>query len=256
LPFTPQPQADAELRRQLLDFYVENQSSVELANWLREIGQDPRGTIEERKAKVRAHTKYLQMPAEGFPRQTRYYLDALRVEDLAALCETLGLRDDGTRECLYRRLLREVGQREQWLPKLPTETMLVPEDLALFVDWYPIVQRGKYEKDFYRALDEELREVCGHAEVHEQLPIAHGTTLKVDYHVGHPQGRGIGIEVKMPTNNGDVQRCLGQIDQYLHRYGSDFILLLLPDFMNAASLTFMIDQLRLKDVRCVIKNDH
>jgi hypothetical protein len=44
--------------------------------------------------------------------------------------------------------------------------------------------------------------------------VAHGSTLKIDFHVGDPQADGVGIEVKVPKNNADVQRTLGQLDQY------------------------------------------
>jgi len=253
LAFQPAPVPDRNFRRHLLDFYIEGQTSADLGEWLREIGQDPRGTLEERKARVLAHTQYLDMPADEFPRQTQHYLQHYTAEDLADLCVALSLPNDGPKDCLYRRIFREVGYREGWLPRIPPGSRIDAPDLALFLAWYPIVRRGKYERDFYPSLYEELADICGAGEVHEQLPIAHGTTLKIDFHVGHPQASGIGIEVKMPTNNAEIQRGLGQVDQYLHRYGPSFILLIFPDFINEAQLTFMTDQLALKNVRTVIK---
>jgi hypothetical protein len=253
MAFDPQPAADPHLRDLLLNFFIDGYTSEGLADWLRELGQDPKGTLQERKARVFAHTQYLRMPADGFPRQTRHYLSELDTEELVALCELLALPEHGTKDSLCRRIMREVGYREHWLPRSISRPIPETADLALFLAFYPIVRRGKYEKDFYPAIAEELEEVCGEGHVYEQLPIAHGSTLKVDFHVGHPQREGIGVEVKLPTSNADIQRSLGQIDQYLHRYGSDFILLLIPDFIGDASITFMTDQLAQKGVRTVTK---
>jgi len=254
MTFQPIPQADPDFRRKLLECFIESQTSAGLADWLREIGQEFKGTLQERQERVRAHTQYLSMPASDFPRQTKNYLAPFTTDELACVCLTLGLADDGPKDCLYRRIMREVGFREGWLPREVNAGSISVGDLALFLSWYSTPRRGRFEKDFYPSLAEELAEVFGNDQVYEQLPIAHGTTLKIDFHLGHPQGKGIGIEVKMPTNNSEIQRGLGQIDQYLHRYGDQFILLLVPDFMSEAALVFMTDQLRLKGVTTVVKH--
>jgi hypothetical protein len=78
--------------------------------------------------------------------------------------------------------------------------------------------------------------------------------LKIDFHVGDPQGIGVGIEVKMPTSNSEVQRALGQIDQYQRRYGSELILfVLLNNFLKPDGLHFFQEELKRKSVRAVFR---
>lgn len=69
------PVADLALRTTLLDYFIENQTGAELTHWLRDIGQDSKGSVAEKKARIRASTKYLTMSGEAFPEQTMSYLD-------------------------------------------------------------------------------------------------------------------------------------------------------------------------------------
>jgi len=67
-------QADPTLRTTLLDYYIANATAVELAGWLKGIGQDTSGSPAEKAARLREHTKYLNMTAGEFPDQTIYLL--------------------------------------------------------------------------------------------------------------------------------------------------------------------------------------
>lgn len=251
------PTVDSAFRTNLLDYFIANQTSAELADWLRGLGKDASGTVEQRRQRVRENTKYLSMPADGFPVQTRRYLDSYSSDHLADICLALGLPDGGTKDSRYRRIMREVGYRELWLSR--HESPSPPPDVrsvAAILQWYPVQvsTRGKYEKDFYGPLYEELSEAFAPEWVHQQRAIAHGTTLKIDFHVGHPQSGGVGVEVKMPTNNADVQRALGQTDQYIAAYGDQLVMLILPDFVSSQTLTPFLDQLRAKNVSTVVKS--
>lgn len=84
--------------------------------------------------------------------------------------------------------------------------------------------------------------------VHEQLPIASGTTLRIDFHLGHRQRPGVGVECKMPTNNADVQRALGQLDQYRERYGANLVLFVIGDYLDRAPETLFIDAILPKGI--------
>jgi len=256
MSYIPNPTQDPQLRSRLLDYFIESQSAAELADWLRDLGVSPAGSIQERRERVRAHTQYLAMPAREFPAQTRHYLDPFSSDGLADLCLALGLRDTGTRDSRYRRIMREVKYRECWLPRVPPTIDPLPdvEVAAAFLQHYPITSPGQLERDYYEGIRDELSEVFGENGVYEQLPIAHGTTLKIDFHLGPPQQDGIGIEVKMPKSNAEVQRSLGQLDQYLHRYGQKLIILCLPDFLPPASMVFFQNELRAKGVRTVVKS--
>jgi len=233
-PFMPIPSANAELRKQLLDYFLEVSTAQELGAWLRDINQETKGTREEKQERIRQNTKYLSMPPETFPHQTMNYLAPLASEHLADICEDLGLSPEGSRAVRYRRIMREVHFREGWLVRPSKSSEWCVDLVEPFIRMYPIIKRGQYERDFYGALEEELIDVFGAPSVHSQLAIAHGTTLKIDFHIGPASGSGVGIEVKMPANNSDLQKAIGQLDQYRELYGANLILLLLPDFITEA----------------------
>lgn len=247
---------DADLRSALLQYFVEYATATELADWLRNIGQDAKGTVEERRSRVLAKSKYPAMPAAEFPAQTLYYLETYSsAEHLEGICETLGIDPDGSRERCWRRVMREVGIREGWLPKLRpiTPESVTVQNVRPFVEWHLLAKLPKYEKDFYLGFYEDMVDVFGEAQVHEQLPVASGSVLKIDFHIGHPQHGGVGIEVKLPANNSDLQRALGQMDQYQARYRDQLIVLLLPYMLNTAQTTLFTEQLVAKGVAVVVK---
>jgi hypothetical protein len=246
-------QRDPELRELLLSFYLETLTSAEFAEWLKDIGQDSRGTVEERKARIRATTKYLTMPESEFPAQTERYLVPYDAGYLDELCVRLRISTDGNKDACYRRIMREVHYREGWLSRQsPSDTAALNAATVMpFLGWMPLRTRGSYEKDYYPLIRDELQEVF--SSVYEQLPVAHGTTLKVDFHVGDPTGHGVGVEVKMPTNNSEVQRALGQLDQYQRRYRDDLILFVLQDFLKPESERFLQEELKRKGVRAVFR---
>lgn len=134
------PKPDPVLRQKLLDYYVEMAAGGELSQWLRDLGQDPGGTVEEKRKRVLAHTQYLTMPADKFPEQTRHYLDVYESQHLEEICERLNLPPTGTKDERYRRIMREVGFREGWLNR-PSGNQLVTETVRPFVEWYPILKR-------------------------------------------------------------------------------------------------------------------
>jgi hypothetical protein len=235
----------------LLDFYVEGLDGQELADWLRQLGVQPTGSVQERRERVRANTKYLTMAATDFPKQTRYYIEPYTSEHLADLCMALGLSDDGSREDRYRRVMREVHYREGWLDRWVGGTPTT-EVVARHLELLPIARRGRLERDFCQQVWGELSEVFGERNVHEQLAIAHGSTLKIDFHIGPPQGEGIGVEVKVPASNSEIQRAMGQIDQYRTRYGENLIMLVFADFVSEASLALLEDHLRAKAIRTIL----
>ena len=101
-------------------------------------------------------------------------------------------------------------------------------------------------------IHDELSDVFGDI-VYEQQAVAHGTILKIDFHVGDPQGPGVGIEVKMPTSNSEIQKALGQIDQYQRRYGNELILFVLLGFLRPDGVHFFREELKRKGVRAVFR---
>jgi hypothetical protein len=117
-----------------------------------------------------------------------------------------------------------------------------------FLGCMPLNIRADLERDFYPVLLDELTEVLD-GRVFEQLPVAHGSTLKIDFHVGDPQGHGVGIEVKMPKNNADIQRTLGQLDQYQRRYGGHLLLFVIQEFLKPEIVHLAQDALKARGVR-------
>ena len=228
---TAQPDAgpDVSFRKTLLECYLSLATSPELSRWLEDIGQDSKGSVDDKRQRVREHTQYLSMPRETFPQQTLSYLSLYTADRLAAICEALDLQSDGTKDDLFRRIYREVGYREGWLERLPAVVESFDKQLVLpFVTWYPVRKKGGYESDYYESFDGEMIELFGEACVHPEYPVAHGGTLKIDFHIGRPQQPGVGVEFKKPANNSELQRALGQMDQYLAAYGLNLIVVLIP----------------------------
>lgn len=244
---------DPVLRERLFSFFLETLTGEGLRSWLKDIRQDPRGSVAERRASIREHTQYLTMPPSEFPAQTETYLRPCSSGNLADLCEDLAVSNEGTKDALYRRIMREVHYCEGWLPRIthgspnPTAALVMS-----FLAWFPITKGGEYEKNYYPVIHDELSEVFGNV-VYDQQPIAHGSILKIDFHVGDPQGSGVGIEVKMPTRNSEVQRALGQIDQYQRRYGNELIMFVLLDFLKPDGLHLFQEELKRKGVRAVFR---
>jgi hypothetical protein len=223
--FKPQPTADPRLRHELLDAYIEYTTDEGIAQWLREINQPTSGTIREQRERVRYHSKYPTMTVEEWPEQTRGYLDRLTRDQLQNLCRRLDLFPFDSRDISYRRIFRELGYREGWLQRTArNDARAITHDvIKAFVSWFPVLKDHEQEKLYYQGFRDEMTEVFGNDYVHEQHPIAHGSTLRVDFHIGHP-AKGIGVELKLPKTNSDLQRLSGQLDQYKQAYADNFIL--------------------------------
>jgi hypothetical protein len=194
------------------------------------------------------------MPRATFPQQTLSYLSPYTADHLAEICDTLGLPTEGTKDELFRRIYREVGYREGWLERVPAIVQTFNRDLVLpFVTWYPIRRRGDYEGDYYEAFDDEMIELFGEDCVHPEYPVAHGSTLKIDFHIGRPQQPGVGVEFKRPASNSELQRALGQMDQYVGVYRPNLIVVLIPDAIAKAQEALFLDALRGKGIATVVK---
>ncbi len=226
--------ADPQLRKCLLDYYLDTATAKELSDWLRDLKQDPTGPVAEKQERIRQHTQYLTMPVEMFPAKTEEYLRPFNSDLLADLCDDLGINAEGSREARYRRIMREVRFREGWMPQPPANAAWDATIVKPFVEFYPILKRGQYERDFYDAFQEEMTEIFGEANVHPQLAIAYGSPLKIDFHIGAATAKGVGVEWKLPTNNSELQKAIGQLDQYRDRYGNNLIVVLVSDFIAEA----------------------
>jgi hypothetical protein len=250
------PAANSEFRQKLLDCYLDVSTSKELSEWLRDLGQDPSGTAEEKMVRIRQHTKYLSMPPETFPSQTISYLRQLSSGDgLFLIAESLGLNCEGPKDMLLRRIYREVGFQEGWLPRVVNGAAALTKEAVLpFVQWYPILKHREYEKDYYEDFHTEMAEVFGKEKVQDQYPIAHGKTLKIDFHIGPPLQSGLGVEFKMPNSQSDIQRAFGQLDEYLTSYGQNLVVVLLPNFMSETEVGMFTNTLRGKGVETIVKS--
>jgi hypothetical protein len=201
---------------------------------------------------VRQHTKYLTMPAEEFPEQTIFYLRAYSAGHLADICADLGLPDDGTKNRLFRRILRLVGVTEGWLPLQPTVEL---QTVLTFTRWYPLLAPLQTERDAYPDFEDEMIEVFGEDRVHRQHIVAHGNGLRIDFHIGQPHGRGVGVEFKMPKSNADLQRAVGQLDQYQTAYpDGNLIMVLIDDGLPAAMRIPFEEVLRKRGISTVVKS--
>ena len=244
---------DPALREKLFTYFVDNYTSQELSDWLRDIGQDARGSIAEKRTRVREHTKYLTMPAREFPTQTMKYLGDFSSDHLGDICENLGLSVDGSKDERLRRIVREVHYREGWLARPNGSHSWTAALVAPFIEVYPVLRRGDYEKDYYNAFESEMEEVFGSENVHSQLAVANGNILKIDFHLGHPQGEGVGVEWKVPTSTSEVHRAIGQMDHYKQQYADRLILVLVPHLLEKAQAQMFTDQARAKNIAVILK---
>jgi len=256
LPSGLKPTTNCEFRQKLLDSYLSIASSQELSEWLEDIGQDSKGTAEAKIAKIRRHTKFLSMPPGEFPLQAMNNLHWLSSGDgLFLIAESLGLKCEGTKDVLLRRIYRQVGYEEGWLPRIVNgHCSFIKETILPFVQWYPILRNKNYEKDYYEEFCDEMAEIFGKDKVHEQYVVAHGKALKIDFHIGHPQGTAVGIEFKMPASQGDLHRASGQLDDYLTRYGRNLIVVLFTNFMSQTEIAMFLETLKTKGIETVIKS--
>lgn len=248
------PSPNADFRRILLEAELDSATSTELSNWLRDIGQEPGGTVKEKIERIRQHTKYLSTPPDTFAHEALHVLKEHAAESLAEICEDLGIDPNGPRDSLLRRIYRELGYREGWLPRPPEALQkLTKAEVLPFIEWYPLLRDRKYEKDYYDEFLDEMSDVFGPDNVHKQVVVAHVTGLRIDFHIGPLHNSGVGIEFKMPTSNSELQRAKGQMNDYKARYGSDLVVVLLPDFIDNAKALLFADELGREQVSCVVK---
>jgi hypothetical protein len=250
------PATNCEFRQKLLDAYLSIASSQELSEWLKDIGQDSKGTTGVKVAKIRQHTKFLSMPPEEFPLQAMNNIQWLSSGDgLFLIAESLGMKCEGAKDVLLRRIYRQVGYEEGWLPRVVNgDCSFIKETILPFVHWYPILRNKNYERDYYDEFCDEMAEIFGKDKVHEQYVVAHGKPLKIDFHIGHPQETGVGIEFKMPTSQGDIHRAFGQLDDYLTRYGRNLVVVLFANFMSQTEIAMFLETLKTKGIDTVIKS--
>jgi hypothetical protein len=229
---TAMPHSNPALREQLLECFIDLCDSEELSEWLQQIQCDPRGRIDDKRERIRQHTQYLTMPARDFPKQTIAYLNVHKTYEAAArACEALGLSADGPRATLVRRVLRHVHQAEHWLPSLESPSSRA---VRAVVKRYLITVRGN-EKEYCDEFEEEAEDIWPRS-VHPQYPIAHGTTLRIDFHIGSAGAPGVGVEFKLPRSNADIQRAKGQLEQYLTAYSEERLILVVLDDQKSLKL--------------------
>ncbi len=88
---TAKPDAglDLSFRKTLLECYLSLATSPELSRWLEDIGQDAKGSVDDKRQRIRQHTQYVSMPRETFPQQTLRYLSPYTADHLAEICDNL-----------------------------------------------------------------------------------------------------------------------------------------------------------------------
>jgi hypothetical protein len=106
-----------------------------------------------------------------------------------------------------------------------------------------------------KKVSESLRRTCpkkaSRLNIH---PIAHGKTLKIDFHIGPPLQSGVGIELKMPNSQSDIQRAFGQLDEYFMSYGQNLVVVVLPNSMSETEVGMFTNRLRGKGVETIVKS--
>jgi hypothetical protein len=251
---TSRLKADQEFRGILLGAYLDFASPGELSDWLRDIACDPKGTPEVKRDRIRKNTKFPTMSPDEFRKCSLQDLADYSTDELAEMCHRLKLDEEGAKSHLVRRLYRELGYREGWLDRLEKGAKPITKKAALpFINWYPLLKEYSYEQDAYGDFMDEMGEVFGDDSIHDQFAVAHGVSLKIDFHLGAPISGGLGIEFKLPTSNSELQRGLGQIDQYINRYGTELVVVLFPHLIKNAEEQLFVSELEKKRVTVVVK---
>ena len=241
------------LREQLLDFLLDDLTSQGLSDWLKELGQDPRGSPDEKKHRIRQHSPFLTAPAPKMIHEAMAELKETAPDYVRTLCRRWGLPDEGSKFALMRRLHRYIATREGLLPPWTRGAQPSVRDVYSLVGWYPIYQNKSYERDLYDDFEAEMIDVFGENLVHHQVSVAHGTTLKIDFHLGSPVHGGVGVEFKMPANNSDIQKAIGQLGQYQMRYGASLIVVVFPNLIENKHLLPFTHELTRMNVWHVVK---
>ena len=160
-----------DLRELLLDCYLNLSISNVLSEWLLERGLAPTGTIEEKLARL--HQQPLVVPAEPLSRQTIFYLSQYDRSILVEIGEELGLRCDGPRETLLRRIYWEIGRLEGWLPSRADQGWL------LLQEFLPLMKSfGSEVGDETEQLD-EIAELLGLRDLERRSSPAYGSAFIV-----------------------------------------------------------------------------
>ncbi|MSQ60816.1 MAG: hypothetical protein EXR36_14550 [Betaproteobacteria bacterium] len=127
------------------------------------------------------------------------------------------------------------------------------DNVIPFVRWHQIVKPEKTESAYYGPFYEDMADAFGEDWVHEQFPMSQGVGWKIDFHLGHPQRGGIGIEFKMPRSAPDMDRAFGQIDSYQAVYEERLLVVLLADHLDAAKQSHFVAHMEAKQIRAMVK---
>ena len=123
----------AGMREQFLDCYINLSISNELSGWLADLGLPFTGTVEQKLACLKEHRGALPLAAESLHRQTIFYLNDYSVDMLVEICQELGLKTEGSRGAIFKRIYCEVGLREGWLWPIPQDTKTMLKQMFLSV---------------------------------------------------------------------------------------------------------------------------
>jgi hypothetical protein len=243
---------DSVLRQKLLEFLLNDMTSAGLSEWLRDLGLDSRGSVDEKKRRITEHGPFVRLPPSEMIREAMFELRETSSEMLSTLCADFGLPRLGTKQSLLRRLHRHISEREELLPRRSPKAPLTLDAVLPFVEWYPIYQQRDYEKEHYADFKHVMVDIFGEDAVLEQEAVAHGSSLKIDFHIGDSAG-GVGVEFKMPANNSDIQKALGQVGQYQSRYGASLIVVIFPHLIDKKHELQFVRELSQRSVTHVTK---
>ena len=249
------PEIDREFRQVVLEWSLSFMKGPDLTDWLRNLKQPTQGTVDEKLQRIREHTTYPTMTPAVFRDEFLAELRESGAEELKALCDDLQLDNTGTKAKLFRRCFRALGYREKWLSPVDAGATPTLASVLQFVEWYPILVRSDYEKDHYNEFEDEMSEVFGDGNVHDQHAVALGVSLKIDFHIGDPMGPGVGVEFKLPASTSDIQKALGQISLYAKVYGPSLIVVILPQMMrDDRQVLLLVAQVREAGLTPVVKS--
>jgi hypothetical protein len=185
-------------------------------------------------------------------------LSSLDVASIASVCEAFEIPTEcATKPVLVRRLHHFIAVQEGLIPN-PAHTGQYPtvEDVYRAVDWYPHYKSKDYESQLYDDFFSTMTYIFNDELVHEQVVVARGAALKIDFHIGSavPGQGGVGVEFKMPASNSDVQKAMGQLGQYQSVYGQSLLVVVFPDFLQPKHLQPFFHDLASRGIAYIVKS--
>jgi hypothetical protein len=248
-------QGSRALRSTLLEFFIDCSSASELSQWLQSIGQSIDGTSDQKRARLRQATKFVDLEASKVPRSALSFLLRYGDEQLSYLCEILTLSTAGNPEEKVRRVMRHIGTVERWLPAAAAveERPLLQAHVRPFIEFHIVSKDAKTDDEFSMPLIAELIEIFGAERVLDHRSVGTTTREIITVHIGDSLTAGVGVLVQRPATPAEVRSVMRKVKLFKTIYQDNFVLVLLPEKLDQLVRRMAISGLLAENVAVILK---